>query len=486
MAHGDALNSALQLHQSGQLVEAARRYREILAHEPNSVAAMFNLGSTLQSLGQLDEAIACFARVIALDAGNAEAHFKLGCILQRLRRWPAAAESYRAAIRLQPNDAIAYNNLGTVFKALFRLDEAVACFAKALEFQPDFAEVLNNLGNVFKLQGRVDEAMICYQRAVGVKPDNAQAHYNRSLVLLAEGEFAEGWREYAWRRACPDFPQRQFDRPLWQGEPLADRTLLVHAEQGLGDTLQFVRYLPIVAQSGGRVLAEVPRALVPLLAQSGFENLVPHGAPLPQYDVHAPLLDLPGILGTNQQNIPRKVPYLSPGPKLVDTWRGRLGELPGFKIGIAWQGSPTHASDRIRSIPLPFFEALAVAGVELVSLQKGPGTEQLPNVARSFRVRDFGDDVDQHAGPFMDTAAIIRSLDLVVSADTAVAHLAGALGAPVWLALALSPDWRWMYERQDSPWYPTMRLFRQTRFNDWRGVFRRMADALGELLARHR
>ena len=276
----------------------------------------------------------------------------------------------------------------------------------------------------------------------------------------------------------------ELSQPRWNGSDLEGRAILVYSEQGLGDTIQFIRYAPLVEQRGGKVLFECQPALMPLLANAqGIDTLLPRGGTLPSFDVQAPLLSLPGIVGTRPDTVPAAVPYLQANDKLVGRWRKELEPLRGFKIGITWQGSPTQGYDRLRSVPLTHLATLAaVPGVHLISLQKRIGTDQLRSMAGGFSVVDFGSRLDEESGAFMDTAAIMMNLDLVISSDTAVPHLAGALGVPVWLALPWVPDWRWLLEREDSPWYPTMRLFRQPRFGNWDGVFERMAEELRKLL----
>jgi hypothetical protein len=301
-------------------------------------------------------------------------------------------------------------------------------------------------------------------------------------MQLAVGNFKDGWREYEWRWLCPDFPRPASIQPRWDGKPLKGRRLLVVAEQGLGDTLQFIRYVPMLERQVGQCAVQVQQSLVPLFTQAGFRGLVARGENLPQHDVHVPLLSLPGFFGTTLETIPSKVPYLSADPQHVAAWRNVLGESDNVRVGIAWQGSATHRSDRFRSIALTQFAPLALPGVELVNLQKGAGREQLAEATHTFRVRDLGPHVDEAHGAFVDTAAIMTNLDLVVTSDSAVAHLAGALGVAVWVALPLGADWRWLLEREDSPWYPTMRLFRQSELDHWPDVFRRIAAALGQQL----
>jgi hypothetical protein len=325
--------------------------------------------------------------------------------------------------------------------------------------------------------------MACFQKAARLDPQAVEPRYQAALARLALGDFANGWREFEWRlkRGAP--ARRTFDLPTWNGAELSGHRVLIHSEQVLGDTLQFIRYVPLASARGAEPILDVPPRLITLLRESGFTNLIAPDEPPPECHLQAPLLSLPGLLGTVLETIPAQIPYLSAGPELVAEWHDKLVSIDGFKIGIAWQGDAAHPRDRFRSIPLADFELLArVAGVRLISLQMKDGLDQLANLAGRFEVNDFGDKLDTAAGAFMDTAAIMKNLDLVVTADTAAAHLAGALGARVWVALSTAADWRWLRERDDSPWYPTMRLFRQTATGDWVDVFRRMAAAVEPLV----
>jgi len=290
--------------------------------------------------------------------------------------------------------------------------------------------------------------------------------------------FARGWPEYEWRWHRRQAVQRNFYATRWDGSPLAGRTILLHAEQGLGDTLQFVRYASLVKRRGGTIIVECQPPLVKLLTGCpGIDQVVAYGDALPPFEFHAPLMSLPAIFGTTVETIPQEVPYLLADPELRQKWRGELEGMREFKVGIVWQGRPEPPWVGNRSIPLRKYAPLAqVPGVKLFSLQKGPGVEQL--VASSVEVTDFGPRLDEATGPFLDTAALMRNLDLVITSDTATAHLAGALGVPVWVAIPVAPDWRWMLNRTDSPWYPTMRLFRQTNLGDWDTVFAQMATEL--------
>jgi hypothetical protein len=337
-----------------------------------------------------------------------------------------------------------------------------------------------NLGNALRDRGEPDSAESSYLAALRIEPDYAEAHYIRALGQLLRGQFEEGWQGYEWRSKCRSFPRRSFDRPTWDGTPLAGRTILLHAEQGLGDVLQFIRYAAPVKDRGGIVLVECPAALRELLGRTpGIDRLIAQGESLPWFDVQASLMSLGRILRTSLATIPANVPYVFPDPEAADRRRQELAGDAGLKVGICWQGNPNYPGDRQRSFPLDQLAPLArVPGVRLFSLQKGHGREQIRALAGRFDVTDLGQHLDETAGAFVDTAAVLKSLDLVIAPNTAIAHLAGAMGVPAWVALPDSLEWRWMVGREDSPWYPTIRLFRRTAGQGWDEVFERMASQL--------
>ena len=479
-------NLGAVLREQGKLDEAVACCRRALQLKPNDAEIHNNLGAALNEQGKLDEAVACYRGALQLKPDYAEAHNNLALAFKDQGKLDEAVACCRRALQWKPDFVQAHNNLAATLSQQGKLDEAIACCRRALELKPDYAEAHNNLGLALNKQGKLDEANACYRRALELKPGYADAHVNQSMLWLLTGDFPRGWPEYQWRWKAKPSECRDFSQPLWDGQPLEGRTILLHAEQGRGDTIQFVRYAALVKQRGAVVIVECPRPLLSLLTScAGIDRLVARGEELPPFDVQAPLLSLPGIFQTALGEIPATIPYLFADPVLVEHWRQELSGIAGFKIGIAWQGNPKYPSDRDRSLPLGCFEPLArCCGVQLLSLQKDFGTEQLQEVAQRFPVIDLGSRLDEASGAFMDTAAVMMNLDLVVTSDTAVAHLAGALGVPVWVALPLVPDWRWLLDRSDSPWYPTMRLFRQERRGDWPGVFRRIEVALGEHLAR--
>jgi tetratricopeptide (TPR) repeat protein len=512
-------NLGLLFLQQGRLDAAKQCFEQALRHHAKDADAENNLGVVLREKQRLDEAAACFHRALTLTPTHAGAHNNLGRVCEDRGYLEEAAARYRLALCYQPQNAAFHNNLGNALTILSRANDALPCYQQAVQLQPAEPVYHSNLANALTLLGRPEEAEICCRQALRLRPNYADARHNLAITLAAQGKFEQaltdneealrlepehagarncralwrlqsgdftnGWAEYEWRWKVRGVKRREFAEPAWDGTPLGGRTILLYAEQVLGDTIQFIRYAPLVQARGGKVTVECQPSLVRLLAScSGIDHLAPRGAALPAFDVQAALLSLPGILETTLETAPAKVPYLSPDSGLVASWRTELGNSPGFKIGIAWQGSATFAGDRMRSAPLRHFAALArVPGVRLYSLQKGPARDQIRAVARDFAVVDLGSTLDETAGAFRDTAAVMQNLDLVISTDTSIAHLAGALGVPVWVALSLGPDWRWLRDRDDSPWYPSMRLFRQARAHDWDEVFQRMEAELRRRLA---
>jgi tetratricopeptide (TPR) repeat protein len=475
--------------QEGRLAEAVESLERAVQCRPDYADAHYSLGTVLDQMGRQEEAIARFRRCLQLQPNHAGACNNLGLGLTEAKQPHEAVTLLQHAIRLRPDMKEAHNNLGLTYTDLGRFAEAENCFREALRLDSRYAEAHSNLGNTYKEQGRLEEALACYQLTLWLKPDAVTTRYNRSLALLQQGNYAEGWKEYEWRWKRPQTPPRPFGQPRWNGSCLPDKTILLWSEQGLGDTIQFVRYASVVKERVGRVIFYCPPPLVPLLSGCpGVDQIVAEGEIVTDFDVQAPLMSLPAICGTTLATVPADIPYVQVDPERVAAWRERLPGGDSFRIGIIWQGNPRHGWDRHRSAPLLSLEPLArLDGVSLVSLQKGPGREQIGALGERFTVLDWGDELDASSGAFVDTAAVMQSLDLVVTVDTAAAHLAGALGVPVWLALARIADWRWLRDCDDTPWYPSMRIFRQKQVGDWRTVFEGMAEELRPLVAaRHR
>jgi tetratricopeptide (TPR) repeat protein len=479
--------------QEGNLALAEQFCREILRAEPNYADAHHFLGAIAYETGHFDQAVASIRRSLTLNPGCVEAYYHLGMALECQDQLEEAIASQKQAIRLKPDFADAWNNLGFTLKRQGKVDDAIASYRQAILHRPSYVQAHNNLGVVLQEQGHLKEALASFDQALRLNPAFDSAHWNRSLLRLLLGDFDEGWPEYESRWTQPGNARRSFSQPLWNGSELRGKSILLHAEQALGDTIQFIRYAPLVKQRGGFVIVECQRSLMQLLAgANGVDRLLARGSALPEFDVHAPLASLPGIFHTTLSTIPNSTPYLDAGSRLKAKWREILDNTTAatagrrtsdFLVGVAWQGNPAYGNDRYRSVPLSFFSCVAqVQRVRLISLQKGPGSEQLSRWQGSSAPISLGHHLDETAGAFMDTAAIMMNLDLVISSDTAIAHLAGALGVPVWVALPLVPDWRWLLQRADSPWYPAMRMFRQTRLWDWKEVFDRIADELRKLL----
>ena len=464
----------------GQALEAETGYRMAIQLDPNSADAYVGLGVLLADHRHYAEACDLFWKAIAIVPNSAQFHSNLGNAQRELGQYGPAEASLKKAIELDPDDVSAHHNLGKLFSDLGDLNLATDHYRRAMSLEPNNANAQVGLGSVFAMQGNFSHAEECFQHALAIDPKRAQAHFNLSLIHLVRGDLADGFRGYEYRWQTSSFSPRGLPQPMWNGETVPDKTVLIHCEQGLGDTLQFCRYLQLVKQRVGRVVLEVPRSLLPLLRTCpGVDCLVAAGDELRDFDFQSPLLSLPRILGTTLQSLPDNVPYLTASPDRVDKWEKKLGPKDGLRIGIAWRGNPCHQFDKDRSVPLTAFEPLAkIDGVTLISLQKGQGSDDIKAIRDPFGLIDFGSELDLHGGAFMDTAALMKNIDLVISVDSAPAHLAGGLGVPVWLVLSRVADWRWLLNREDSPWYPTMRLFRQTISGDWQHVFGHIADQL--------
>lgn len=501
-----------RLHGVSRLAEAAHLYRQVLTAAPNHADARHMLGllalqaghpeaalseidraialkpsaaayhvgraNVLLALRRFDEAIAACQTALRHNRNSAEAYQTLGHALTDSRRGEEALAAYRKALRINPALPDLHNNLGTALRNLGHLEEAESQLREALHRTPGDAGVLTNLSSVLKELARIDAAETCLRDALRLHPNDPVVHYNLGLLLLLAGRFDDGWLGFEHRFRAGAVLIRNFPRPTWQGEPLAGRTVLIYAEQGLGDMIQFSRFLPRVP---GSVVFEVPGRMIRLLSSLPHSPpMVAAGTPLPAFDLVCPMMSLPLRLGA-----PADTPLvpLAAEPGMVRQWHARIG-AHGFRVGIAWQGNPNRYEDQGRSVPLAAFEPLMrVPGVRLISLQRGFGSEQ---AAAWPTVETLGDGFDNGPDAFIDTAAVMANLDLVISTDTAIAHLAGALGRPVWVPLRRVPDWRWMLDRADSPWYPTMRLFRQTVRDQWAPVFQQIADRLTNLAGGNR
>lgn len=475
------LRLGVALREIGRPEEGLAHFEAASRLEPDSPDPHACRGNALKALGRYDEAVAAHERAIALEPGSPAFWSNLGLAYKDWGRHDEAVESLGRATALAPGASELHYNLGNGLLAAGKHEAAEASFRAALMREPGHARAIVNLGTAQKEQGRLDESISTLRGAVAARPEDAGAHWNLALALLMTGDWAQGWREYEWRRRLPGFPVERLAGPEWDGAPLAGRTLLIHAEQGLGDAIQFARYARAVPRDGGRVILRCQPRLVRLLSSSsGIDEVAPSDGPMPDYDLQAPLMSVPGRLG----DVADRGPYLSPEPALARDWAACLDTEDGLRVGIGWQGNPSYEADRRRSIPLAMFAALAeVPGTALHALQKGPGREQIADWPAGTPLRDLGGELDNGPDAFVDTAAVLSGLDLVVSSDTALAHLAGAMGVETWLLLPHLPDWRWGLTGDTTQWYPDMRIFRQDEPGDWPGVFDRVGRALRERAA---
>jgi tetratricopeptide (TPR) repeat protein len=477
------LNLGTAQKEMGKLNEAVDSYRRAISLQPAMAMAHNNLGTALAGLGKHQEAILSYEHALRLDPGHTDALINLGIAWAALGKLDIATDFYKRAVQQRPNDDKAHYNLGVAFAERDNLQAAGASYRRAIDLNPGYVEAWDNLGCVLVALGQPAEALACHDRAVQVRPDYDKAHMSRGVARLRLGDYAGGWPDYECRYKLKEFVLPSFSQPRWNGQRLNGKTILLASEQGLGDTLQFVRYAAPVRKRCAKVIVACQKALIPLLTNTpAIDQVFPPEVALPHFDAWASLVSLPGIMGTTLQTIPADVPYLFPKVDLVEHWQRELQATPGIKVGICWQGNPDYKADRERSIPLAEFALLAgVPGAQLLSLQKAHGAEQLSQVSTQFPVIDLASRLDVSSGPFMDTAAVMKSLDLIITADTAIAHLAGGLGVPVWIALPYVAHWCWLWDRDDSPWYPSARLFRQPERGNWKPVFTRMAQALAHL-----
>ncbi len=463
--------------------EAIAAYGKALGLQPRHFQAYNNIADAFRLAGRLDESIAASRQAIAINAGFAEAYNALGLALTAAKRLDEAVAVLRRAVEIKPDFVGAHNNLGAALYQARRMDEAIAAYRRALELEADRPEVLSNLGLALCASGKNEEAMAVYREAIHLKDDYAEAHYYLGISLLLEGEFEEGWRENEYRWLIKDARSRprKCNQPMWGGEDLNGRTILLDAEQGFGDVIQFARYVPEVAKRGGRVILMCYAELVRLLqGMAGVEQICSRNPP-PAFDVHCPLVSLPGVMGTRLDSIPAEIPYLKADAAISEAWGEKIGPRGDrMRVGLVWAGQPSHNRDMERSILLSQFGPLAESGAALFySLQKGEAAAQASDPPAGMELIDFSADLRD----FSETAGLISQLDLVVTVDTAVAHLAGAMGKAVWVLLARLGDWRWLLDREDSPWYPTMRLFRQSVAGDWEDVVRRVAREIDRRIA---
>lgn len=509
-----SLRQAEGARSQGALARARELCLSVLQGSPDEARALCMLAGMAADERRIEEGMQWAKRAIAADPSAAASHYALGRVWEAAGRYGEAESSYREAIRLDGSHARAHNNLGCMLHIQGRLDEALGCYRKALELDPSQPEAnqnyaaiardagaqqraiegyvqqtlanpndaaaFTNLANAYAEFGRQDDALASFERAIALDPDRAEAHFGRSLVLLASGDYAQGWEEYEWRLRISAFsaPAHRFAQPIWDGGRIDDGAILVHAEQGFGDVLQFVRYTPQVAERCASVILECQPELKSLLqGTQGVHRVIARGEALPPFKAHVPLMSLPRVFRTTLRSIPWQGPYVHADPGRVQEWRRLVGprDGSGLRVALNWSGNPRFWGNRSRSIPLALLAPLArLGGVTFYSVQKGEAASQAGSPPAGMRLVDL----TTHIQDFADTAAILSEMDLFISVDTAVAHLAGAMGIRTWVILSTAPDSRYHLERSDNPWYPTMRLFRQERDGDWPGVVERVLQAL--------
>ncbi len=512
------LQQAVALHQNGQLAQAQAIYLDILKSQPkhfdalhllgvialhtknyqsavdlidkaietypSNANAYYNRGNALKELKQLDAAVASYDQAIRLKPDYADAYYNRGGILKELKQLDAAVASYDQVINLNPGYADAYYNRGNILKELKQLDAAVASYDQAIRLKPDYTDAYYNRGIALGELRQLDAAVANYDQVISLNPDYADAYWNKALVLLVNGDFEKGWEFYEWRwkRDAFSSPKRNFPQPLWLGvEALQNKTILLHSEQGLGDTLQFCRYAQLVAALGARVILEVERPLINLLrGMSCISELVEKGTTLPAFDYHCPLLSLPLAFKTNLNTVPASSGYLNSDKAKVENWQATLGAQTKLRVGIVWSGSTGHENDANRSLLLSDLIAYLPQDVEYVSLQKELRDVDKETLQANPRIKHFGSELKD----FTDTAALCELMDIVISVDTSVAHLSGALGRPTWILLPYKPDWRWLLDGADSPWYSSVKLFRQDSSCNWDSALKSVkADLISKIKA---
>ena len=476
-------NCGIALQELKRLEEALECYDQAINIKPDYVEVYTNQGFVLKALGRLEESLASFDRAIWIKPDYADAHYNRGNSLQELGRLEDAIVSYEKVIDIKPNHADAYTNRGNALQDLNFLEEAIVSYDQAINSKAEYAEAFSNRGVALQKQGRIEEALVSYFKAIATKPDYAEAHWNLSLCHLLTGNFKDGTQGYEWRLKREDINKnsgvRSFQQPLWLGEgSILDKTILLYADQGLGDTIQFSRYAPLVAQTGAKVILEVQRPLINLLKNlEGVSQLIARDDPLPTFDYQCPLSSLMLAFKTELNSIPPASQFITGNCENVLKWHTKLGKKVKSRVGLVWSGSTGHKNDQNRSLTLSKLLPHLPSNIEYFCLQKEIRQIDKEFLAQHNEIKYFCDSLED----FIDTAALCELMDVVISVDTSVAHLAGTLGKPTWVLLPFSPDWRWLLDRDDNPWYSSVKLYRQESISDWDGVLEKVKLDLEKL-----
>ncbi len=464
------------LQAKGDYDEAIINYKKALEINPELPDIYKNLAYLFRDKGMLNEAIIFFKKALEYYPDLSDIHNNLGLALNDTGKIDEAIECLRNAIRLNPENAELYNNMGVILREKGLFDEATGCFTQAIILNNRFLEAYNNIAVSLREKGHIEESIYFLKKALDINPDFASAHWNLALIFLLTGNYPQGWEEYKWFWKLKGTNDFHFSQPQWDGSKIEGKTLLVYAEQGYGDTIQFIRYIPLITETGAEVILLCQEELKELfLNLRNLKQVITFGEKLPHFDFYCSILMLPAIFQTTLENIPVNIPYIFTEQSLINEWHERLDNNSKLKIGLVWSSGHRNSTLRFRSGNLNSFSMLtSIEGAEFYSLQKGISNEEANNFYQKMKIYDLTNNISN----FNDTAALIMNLDLIISVDTSVAHLAGALGKPVWVLLPSVPDWRWMLNREDSPWYPTMRLFRQTTHGDWDTVIKKVYNAI--------
>jgi tetratricopeptide (TPR) repeat protein len=466
--------------QFGNYDLAIKNIRKVLQLNPNNAQAYYNLGNIFRNKGRFDDAVSAYQKALKIDPNFTSAYYNLGIIWEEKREFDKAIECYQETLQLNPDMASAYCNLGNIFQKMFQYDRAIPYYEKALKINPRLIEAYMNIGNILQWKGQIDDAISCYRKSIEMDEKHADSHWNLGHALITKGDFKEGWKECeVWwqlegRHHCG------ISKPMWDGSDIAGLTVLLKFFGGFGDTIQFCRYAPMMAQHGAKVIIECQKGLTSLLKSlEGVCEVIEEGDKIPEFDIFCPLMRLPIIFDTTPETIPSTVPYLSADPELVKNWRNKVqNDNSRLKVGLVWNAGPGFIA-QIKSFPLRTYEPLFhLKDVTFYSIQKGELDKETRDTINDMGLIDYTEEIHD----FGDAAALIENLDLIISVDTSVAHLAGALGKVVYTLIPFEPIWQWLLYREDSPWYPTMRLFRQPSHGDWESVIAEVSGALIKLL----
>jgi tetratricopeptide (TPR) repeat protein len=487
-------NLGQALYHAKKYSEALYAYKKTVQHKKDHYRAYVQIGKVMMDVKQAKDAIEPFKQSLILEPNNPDARLLLSKAYSEANRFDDAIKTMLEGLALEPGHINMTFELGNIYNTVNRLDESLEIYKALDRLLPNNPSILYNIAFTYKKLGDLPTSLPYYNHVLELEPNHSEALFSRGLAYLVIGDFERGWHGYEWRYSRPSQGSlRSYDEPRWDGSDLNGKTILIHAEQGLGDTFQFIRYAKLIKEKNGKVIVAVQKPLVTLMKRcKGVDQVISLDDTPPHFDVHSPMLSLPYVMKTRIDTVPNEIPYIHADEKLVAEWKEKLAADKNFKIGICWQGNDNYATPLLRTTvaqksvhPKEFEPICSVPGVSIYSLQKMTGTDQLKEIPSTMHIKTFDGDFDQSHGRFMDTAAVIRNLDLVITVDTSVSHLASGLGTPTWILLPNPADWRWMIDRNDSPWYPNVtRLFKQPTPGDWKSMITEVADELKKHIAR--